>query len=293
MVRTRNVFVEINRRYPWVKVVILGVIVFMVIMGVGIGSTKGGQMITILANTGVDMGHNESFKIDLGGVETEVSGVREFEEQVNNNVEQRDLEGKQLVALTFDDGPDTEITGRILDTLKEKNVKATFFMLGIMVEKMPDMAKRVAKEGHEVETHSLRHANLSQMNREGVIADLEQSRQIMKDMIGVDVKILRPPYGAVNDTVKEAVNMPMITWGVDPYDWRDKDAGLIKDRVVDASYDGAIVLMHDIYSTTAEAIPWIIDELRGKGFEFVTVEELAKKKGIVLNNGDLYRDFAS
>lgn len=297
MAKHRSVFVRINRRYPWVKVLIFSMVITMVMIEVGIGGVRGGQMMAKLADMSIEQKYNDTLKIDLGGEEVEVSGVEEFEEQVNKEVEQqpveKDLTGKQLVALTFDDGPDAEVTGKILDILKEKDVKATFFMVGIMVQRTPETAKRVADEGHEVETHSLRHANLSQMNWDSVAGDIEQSRQIIRDATGVEVGILRPPYGMVNETVKGAAGMPMMAWSVDPDDWRDRNAGLVKDRVVNAGYDGAIILLHDIYSTTAEAVPWIIDELRERGFEFVTVKELAEKRGITLNVGDIYRDFAN
>lgn len=296
MARSRNILVKMNRRYPFVKVILFSGVILAVIVGVGISSVKGEQVMARLAEMGVKQSYDDSFKIKLGGETIEVSGVDEFESQVNKNIEQaeeRDLTGKKLVALTFDDGPEVDSTREILETLKEKQVKATFFMLGIMVQRFPDVAKEVVSEGNEVETHSMRHANLSQMSWDEAVADLTEAKQITRDITGVEVEALRPPYGATNDMVKDVASMPMITWSVDPYDWRDRDAGLIKDRVVNASYDGAIILMHDIYPETAKALPWIIDELRERGFEFVTVKELAGKKGIELKNGEIYRDFTT
>lgn len=273
--------------------VAFGVLVASAVMGAGIASVRGDVKPTKLADTGVEQGYEETFKVNLGGEEVNVTGVGQMGATENKNVRQRDLTGKQLVALTFDDGPDAENTEKILNTLREKEVRATFFMVGIMIERAPEMAKKVAEAGHEVETHSMRHANLTEMDSAGVAGDLAEMQKTLGENTGVKAEILRPPYGAVNDTVKEAAKMPMISWSVDPYDWRDRDAGLIKDRVVGASYDGAIILLHDIYPDTAEAVGWMIDELREKGFEFATVKELATQKGITLEAGEMYRELVN
>lgn len=287
--------VRLNRKYPWAKIFLSCAIILTGVMGAGMSSVQRGQTVAKLADTGVGQDYSDTFKIVLAGEETEVSGLKDFEESVKNSeqeLEPVDLTGKQLVALTFDDGPDAEATSRILNTLKEKSVKATFFMVGIMIQRAPEIAKQVAEAGHEVETHSMRHANLSQMSGDAVVADLAEARQVLKDATGVDVELLRPPYGEVNDTVKGAAGMAMISWSVDPADWQNRDSGLIRDRVVEDSFDGAVILLHDVYTSTAEALGGLIDGLRQREFEFVTVKEMAKIKGVELTAGSVYRDFA-
>lgn len=213
--------------------------------------------------------------------------LTEEAEQEKTTEQQRaeQLAGKMLIALTFDDGPLPEVTERILDILKEKNVKATFFMLGMQVEKYPETAKRVAREGHELDNHSWDHRNLTILSEDEVKDEVARTSQIIRDVTGKAIKYVRPPYGFFNDATADFIEERLVTWSVDPRDWENQDAELTYSVAVNGAYDGAVILMHDIYSSTADALPGIIDELRAAGYEFATIDELSHLRDWVPGEG--------
>lgn len=207
------------------------------------------------------------------------------------SVQERDLTGKKLVALTFDDGPSAGTTGRLLDILREKQVKATFFVVGTMAQQAPELVKREEQEGHEVASHTLAHNNLARMSSDAIKGEQAAFEGAMNEILGRRMELMRPPYGSVNDTVRSTVEQPMIMWSVDPQDWKDRNAGTVRSRVRAATYDGAIVLMHDIHASTVDAVAGIIDDLRADGYEFLTVSELAEVRGVKMENGVTYGSF--
>lgn len=199
--------------------------------------------------------------------------------------------GKKLVALTFDDGPSTATTGRLLDILKAKGVKATFFVVGTMASRAPDLLKREVAEGHEVGSHSTYHQDLSKLNATDLQADVANMDRIFTETLGRKVEIMRPPYGSVSDIMRGYLGKPMIYWSVDPMDWKYRDAATVRANVVGATFDGAVVLMHDIHASTVDAVAGIIDDLRAQGYEFLTVSELAAARGVGLTSGVVYYNF--
>ena len=207
------------------------------------------------------------------------------------SVHECDLTGKKLVALTFDDGPSASTTGRLLDILREKQVKATFFVVGTMAQQAPELVKREEQEGHEVASHTLAHNNLARMSSDAIKGEQAEFEGVMNEILGRRVELMRPPYGSVNGTVRSTMEQPMIMWSVDPQDWKDRDAGTVRSRVRAATYDGAIVLMHDIHASTVDAVAGIIDDLRADGYEFLTVSELAEVRGVKMENGVTYGSF--
>lgn len=201
---------------------------------------------------------------------------------------ERNLEGKKLVALTFDDGPSVATTPSLLDILTEKDVPATFFMLGSMVRAHPDIVKRIEKERHEIASHTMYHQNLIRIPADSARADINEARTVLTDILGHGPTYTRPPYGNVNDIVIDSVGTPIILWSVDSEDWRSKDPGSIVSVTMSEVYDGAIILMHDIYPASVEAIPILVDTLRAGGYEFATISELADSRNISLNLGSIY-----
>lgn len=203
---------------------------------------------------------------------------------------QATVEGRPLVALTFDDGPSGVTTPRLLDILKEKNVKATFFVLGGMLNARPDISQRAEAEGHEVESHTMTHRNLEKASAGDVQWEAAAMRQTFMEKLGHEPRLTRPPYGNGIRRVEVTQNIgtPMIYWSVDTEDWRSRDAAAVQARVRQDTYDGAIILMHDIYPSTVDAVAGAIDELRARGYEFVTVEEMAKARGVEMVNGETY-----
>ncbi|WP_405170242.1 polysaccharide deacetylase family protein [Paenibacillus sp. FSL H8-0280] len=187
-----------------------------------------------------------------------------------------DPKGK-YVALTFDDGPHPRVTPRVLKTLKEYNAKATFFMLGVQVEYYPDMAKKVAEAGHEIGNHSKSHPNLANMSLSEVRKQIIESYHQIKDATGEKPTLFRPPYGAMNESVKKVTKeqkTPIILWSVDSLDWKSRNAQAVNKEVAKNIRSGSIVLMHDIHASTADALPQMLKSLKKQGYQFVTVSQL-------------------
>ena len=203
----------------------------------------------------------------------------------------RDITGKKLVAITFDDGPSGTTTSRLLDILYEKDTPATFFMLGKMAREVPDIVRRAEKEGHIVASHTMYHQNLIRISPAAMADDIAESKAVFKNILGHEPTLTRPPYGNVNDRVRGEINTPLILWSVDPLDWKSKNVDNILTITKEQVHDGAIILMHDIYDTTVDAVPVVIDELRKEGYDFVTVPELAKIRGVDLEPGTAYYNF--
>lgn len=200
-----------------------------------------------------------------------------------------DPKGK-YVALTFDDGPHPKVTPKILKTLKEYDAKATFFMLGIQVEYYPDMAKKVAEAGHEIGNHSFGHPNLANRSPSEVRKQIIESSNRIEAATGRKPTLFRPPYGAINESVKKFTKeqkTPIILWSVDSLDWKTRNAKAVTKEVMRNVRPGSIVLMHDIHRSTADALPQILKSLQKQGYQFVTVSQLLslnKSKG----NGPYY-----
>ena len=197
------------------------------------------------------------------------------------------VEGKKLVALTFDDGPGGKTTTALLDGLKARNARVTFFQLGTRAERFPELVARAIHEGHEVGSHTYDHQNLRKLSLEGVQFEITATNQIIGSVTGGSVGLLRPPYGSYDDRTK-AAGMPIILWNVDTLDWKLKNKDAILARMKETIKDGDIVLMHDIYQTSVDAALEFIDYARSQGFEFVTVSELAMLRGTELVPGQVY-----
>ncbi len=203
----------------------------------------------------------------------------------------RILEGKNLVALTFDDGPLDSTTPFLLDILYEKDVPATFFVLGSMARKYPEIVKRAEKEGHEIASHTMYHQNLIRISASAVEADINEANSVFQNILGRAPSLTRPPYGNINDNVRKYVGTPMILWSVDTLDWKNKNTESIVNTAMSQVHDGAIILMHDVHPTSVEAVPTLIDTLRGAGYEFVTISELTKIRKAELSVGTAYYNF--
>ena len=201
--------------------------------------------------------------------------------------DQPDPQGK-MIALTFDDGPGVKATARILAALEEVGGRATFFMLGENAAAHPDLARQVAQAGHLVGTHTNSHKSLIRLTAQEMLQEVELSLDNIEKAAGVRPTILRPPYGNVNDLVKETLDLPLVNWSVDTRDWDSRDAQKVYDHILANVRDGDIVLMHDIYDSTAEAVEMVLPELVKRGYQLVTVEELFAYKGLSLKAGKVY-----
>lgn len=198
---------------------------------------------------------------------------------------------KPMVALTFDDGPNPISTPMILDVLEKYNVHATFFDLGNLMKKYPSVVQREAKLG-EVGTHTYSHQNFNTLSVNAITEDLRLSREAFQSVLGYEPILLRPPYGNANATVRALVDMPIILWDVDTLDWKYRNKDLILNEIDKyGNLDGKIILMHSIYTSTAEAVEILVPDLLDQGYQIVSVSELATYKGYTLETGKVYRHF--
>lgn len=200
-------------------------------------------------------------------------------------------QGGKLIALTFDDGPHSADTSALLDGLKERNVKVTFFTLGENASYNQELIRRAYSDGHEIACHSWNHPNLVKLADEQVISQVEDSMAVLDEACGTDSSYLfRPPYGSADERVRSLIQYPMIIWSVDPEDWKYRDEDHVHNAIVNDAYDGAIVLAHDIHATTIPGALAAIDDLVAQGYEFVTVSELFRRRGVELQPGTRYFD---
>lgn len=198
---------------------------------------------------------------------------------------------KPMVALSFDDGPSIKSTTKILDILEKYNVRATFFDLGSLMIKYPDIVRREASLG-EVGTHTYSHKNLNKASNEDILKEMNLSREAFIKVLGYEPILLRTPYGNANANVKAMVDMPIIGWSVDTLDWKYRNKDLILNEIDKyGNLDGKIILMHSIYSSTADAVEVLIPDLLDKGYQVVSVSELAYYKGYTLETGTTYYNF--
>lgn len=197
---------------------------------------------------------------------------------------------KPMVALTFDDGPSSIFTPEILDILKEHNSFATFFVLGTEAEQHPEILKQMINEGNEIGNHSYSHLNLTLLSDENLAFQVETPQVIIESITGQAPTLLRPTYGFFNDELVKKIPLPLILWSIDTVDWQSRNADVINNIIIQNVKDGDIILMHDIYDSTLEAVRRIVPELINQGYQLVTVSEMADARGITLQPGNIYRN---
>ena len=194
---------------------------------------------------------------------------------------------KKMVALTYDDGPSI-YTPRVLKTLKENNAVATFFVVGNRVPTYSDTVKKAHDMGCEIGNHTYEHKSLPNLSETEVKRQISKTNKEVKKAIGEKPVIMRPTGGATNTNIKKWVGMPSIIWSVDTLDWKTRNADSTRRAVLNRVKDGDIVLMHDLYSATATASETIIPELVRRGYQLVTVSELAECRGGMKETGAYY-----
>ncbi len=189
------------------------------------------------------------------------------------------------IAMTFDDGPHPKNTPRLLDILRQRNIRATFYVIGNSVKNYPEITRRIVAEGHEVGNHTWNHPNLTKLSNASVRSELDRTRDAIIRATGVKPRTMRPPYGALLTRQREMIHSeygyPTILWDVDPLDWKRPGTAVVKSRILSNTKSGSIVLAHDLHSTTVDAMPTTLDALLAKGYRFVTVSQLlAMKEGM-------------
>ena len=178
------------------------------------------------------------------------------------------------VAITFDDGPNPDYTGLLLDGLKERGVSATFFLLGKEVERYPKIVKEIYQDGHLIGTHSYEHVNLSNLNDSAAIEQVDKTNTAIYKITGEYPEYIRPPFGCWKCNLDYETKMIEVLWDVDPLDWKTSNSDVIAKRVIDQVKEDDIILLHDASESSVKAAFKIIDELEREGYTFVTVEEI-------------------
>ena len=178
------------------------------------------------------------------------------------------------IAITFDDGPHPYYPEQLLDGLKEREVKATFFVTGKHMEQYPELIERMYEEGHLIGNHTYSHLQLNRNNGETFKEELIKTNELIEEVTGQEVQYVRPPYGSWDKKFEKELNMFPVLWNIDPLDWCSDNVACIVQKVTSKAKENSIILMHDEYKSTVTAALQIIDALQKEGYEFVTVDEI-------------------
>ncbi len=181
---------------------------------------------------------------------------------------------KKKIALTFDDGPNPEYTPILLDGLRERDVQATFFLLGTAVEASPELVEEMYRDGHEIGIHSYEHVNLSRLTEADACAQIRKTCDLIYGITGIRPSFVRPPYGSWLACLEDDFCMIPVFWDVDPLDWATQDSSAVVRKILDDTEEYDIILLHDASESSVQAALQVIDILKQEDFEFVTVEEL-------------------
>lgn len=194
---------------------------------------------------------------------------------------------RPMVAITFDDGPG-KYTDRIISILEKYNARATFFVQGKSVAGYASVMKRAVDLGNEIANHTWSHVNLSSSSTATISQQINSTNTAIYNATGVYPRLYRPPYGAYNKTVLNCIAMPAIMWSVDTLDWKTRDAKKTLASVQKSTTDGAIILMHDIHSPTADAVESVVRHLLMNNYQLVTVSELIQARQGAIVSGRVY-----
>jgi len=184
---------------------------------------------------------------------------------------------EKKIAISFDAAWGSDITPKLLDILKQNDIKTTFFLVKFWMDEYPEMTKRIADAGHEIGNHSATHPNMGGLSKDEIIKEIKETHDKIKELTGQTATVFRPPFGDYSNTLITTCNelgYQVIQWDVDSLDWKDFSGGVIYDRVMQQVKPGSIVLFHNNGKFTAEAVEPIIKELTGQGYKIVPVSQL-------------------
>ena len=181
---------------------------------------------------------------------------------------------EKRIAITFDDGPHPVYTLKLLEGLKERGVRATFFLVGSLVEQYPEIVQQMAEDGHLIGCHTYSHVQLTSLSLRDACDELEATNNAIFEACGYTVTYVRPPYGLWSDVLNCSFDLTEVGWTIDPEDWKVLNTNTVVKHVLSHAEDEGIILLHDIYETSVNAALEIIDRLRADGWEFVTVDEV-------------------
>jgi len=222
--------------------------------------------------------------------ETEETEETDLPPSILDDIKKDHALSQPVVALTFDDGP-SEYTSRILDTLQQHGGNVTFFVQGSLVEQNKTKVTRAMYMDCEIICHAWDHPDLTTLPKRAIKKQLVRTLNAIREITGKTLPMFRPPYGYVNEKVIQVarkLGLAIIIWSLDPKDWDVKDADLVYSSIMDNVKDGDMILCHDVYKSTADAMSRVIPELIRQGYRLVTVSELLRMKYGSLIPGDLY-----
>lgn len=194
----------------------------------------------------------------------------------------------KLVAFTFDDGP-SKYTLDIANILEEYNASATFFEVGYNIKAHPEITKELSERGFEIANHTTDHSKLTKLTETKYLSKINDNNALFKKLTGKDMPYLRPPYGSYNDKIKASAGVPIVTWSLDTRDWESRNKDKVIEMVMNNIKEGDIILFHDLYESTRNAVKELMPLLKEQGYQAVSVGELFKSKGITLEAGTSYR----
>ena len=197
---------------------------------------------------------------------------------------------KPMIALTFDDGPYAKVGNRIMDAAEAVGGRVTFYVVGERVPSYATEIRRMHDNGHEIGNHTQNHKYLNKLDAAGIQAQVAACQNAVAAITGSAPKTMRLPGGNRNATVLANVNMPIVLWNVDTLDWKHRNAQTSIDTIMNNAKDGDVILMHELYDASGDAACNVIPHLAAKGFQLVTVSELASFRG-GLQNGKVYYSF--
>lgn len=204
-----------------------------------------------------------------------------FAETVRQEVLQEPAETKETeepetkkIALTFDDGPHPVYTEQMLDVLKAEQVPATFFLLGQNIEGQEEIVKKIAEEGHLIGNHTFHHVQITGLSKEQACEEIEKTSCLIEELTGKGTEYVRPPFGTWNEGLESNLNLIPVMWTIDTLDWTTQNVDSIVNHVMKNAGENDIILMHDSYESTVQAVKRIITLLKAEGYEFVTIDEM-------------------
>lgn len=230
-------------------------------------------VICLLNILGISLGRQSDGQAKDPGDKTVLRDVKDVNDAlacVSSSIEKE----APKIALTFDDGPSSHCTGRLLDGLSRRGVRATFFLIGKNARENPDLVKRLDEEGHLIGNHTYNHVEITKLSDEEAKKELMDTDEVICSITGKHVEYMRPPFGVWQDELEKELDVMPVLWSIDPLDWTTKNVDEIVNKVVTEAGENDIILLHDCYDSSVDAALRIIDILKKRGFEFVTADEL-------------------
>lgn len=204
----------------------------------------------------------------------EVSGRQKAQAAERKAEEQEEEEETRKIALTFDDGPHPVCTPQMLELLEKYRVPATFFVLGQQAEEYPELVKAISEGGHLIGNHTFHHVQITSLPAEQACEEILKTSRLVEELTGTGTEYVRPPFGIWTEELEERLDLIPVMWSIDTLDWTTENVDWIVERTVKQAEDNGIILMHDSYESTLQAVSRIIPLLEAGGYEFVTVDQV-------------------